>query len=102
MRMAAFSMSTVPETTGVMIRRSNGSQAASANWNSDETTMRLASMAGPPSASAVIEMAMKLGVVPEMNICPTPNRPIRTACRAVMPPLMISAAKTAHDRYLSP
>ena len=41
----AISMSAVPDTIGVTIRRRNGSHAAMANWNSDDTTMRLANVA---------------------------------------------------------
>ena len=57
MTVAAISIITVPETTGVNIRRSSESRAASANWNSDDTTMRLAIMAGPPFTRAATHTA---------------------------------------------
>ena len=41
----AISISAVPDTIGVTIRRRNGSHAAMANWNSDDTAMRLANVA---------------------------------------------------------
>ena len=55
----AISMSAVPETTGVMTLLSSGSHCASANWTSDDTTMRLASNGSPPVAIARTETAMK-------------------------------------------
>ena len=45
---AATSMSTVPDTTGVMMRLNRGSHAATPNWKSDEATRRVASRVGPP------------------------------------------------------
>ena len=55
-------------------------------------------MAGPPSSMARTETAMKLGVAPMMSTWPPPSRPILAACSAVPTPLIINAAKTAHDR----
>ena len=57
-------MMTVPATVGVRIRRNRESRAASANWKSDETTTSVASIAGPPSAIAVMQTAMKAPEVP--------------------------------------
>jgi len=54
----AISISTVPDTAGVNTRRNCGSHVATAKKNNAETTIRLASMAGPPSASARIASAM--------------------------------------------
>ena len=59
-----ISISTVPATLGVRIRRNRESRAASANWNSAETTTRVASMAGPPLAIAATQIAMKAPEVP--------------------------------------
>ena len=97
MTVAAISMMTVPETTGVNIRRSSESRAASANWNSDDTTTRLAIVEGPPSVSAATHTAMNAPDVPMMSTYPEPMRPTRTACRTVVTPLTSSAAKTAQD-----
>ena len=97
MTVAAISMITVPETTGVNIRRSTDSRAASANWNSDDTTTRLAIVAGPPSTRAATQTAMNAPDVPIISTWPDPNRPTRTAWRIVVAPLTSSAAKTAHD-----
>ena len=97
MTVAAISMITVPETTGVNIRRSTESRAASANWNSDEMTIRLAIVEGPPSIRAATQTAMNAPDVPIIRMWPDPNRPTRTAWRMVVAPLTSSAAKTAHD-----
>ena len=59
--------------------------------------MRLASRAGPPSSRARTVTAMKLGVTPEISRWPPPSLPILAACKAVAAPVMIRAAKTAHD-----
>ena len=101
MTVAAISMITVPATTGVNILRSSESRAANANWNSDDTTMRLAIVAGPPLTRAATHTAMNAPDVPMMSTCPAPTRPTRTAWRTVVTPLTISAAKTPHDMYES-
>ena len=62
--MAAISIITVPVTTGVKIRRNHDSRAAKANWNSDDTTTRLAMSAGPPSIRAATQTAMNAPLVP--------------------------------------
>ena len=98
MTVTGISMITVPATVGVMIRLSRESRAESANWNSDEITIRVASRAGPPCASAVTQTAMKAPEVPMRRTYPAPMRPARTACRIVVSPLTASAAKTAHVR----
>ena len=60
----AISMMTVPETTGVNMRRRSDRRAAIANWNSDDTTMRLAIVAGPASTIAATHTAMNAPDVP--------------------------------------
>ena len=64
---AAISMMTVPDTTGVNIRRRSDSRAAMANWNSDDTTIRLAIVAGPAVTSAATHTAMNAPDVPIMS-----------------------------------
>ena len=54
--------------------------------------------AGPPSATAVMQTAMKAPELPIMSAWPMPMRPSRTVCRTVAAPQMTVAAKTAHDR----
>ena len=98
MTVTAINMSAVPDTIGVTSRRRNGSHAAMANWNSDETTTRLASVGSPPSVSATTETAMKWGPAPVIRTWPAPHRPTWAACRAVETPATINAAKTAHVR----
>ena len=63
----AMSMMTVPATVGVSIRRRRERRAESANWKSEETTTRVASMAGPPCAIAVTQTAMNAPEVPIMS-----------------------------------
>ena len=60
----AISMSTTPATVGVRTRRNSESRAASANWKSEETTTSVASIGGPPWASAAMQTAMKAPEVP--------------------------------------
>ena len=97
----AMSMMTVPATVGVRIRRRSESRAERANWKRDETTTRVASMAGPPSAIAVTQTAMNAPEVPIMSTYPAPTRPTRTACSTVVRPLTATAANTAQERYAS-
>ena len=79
------------------MRRSSESRAAIANWNSDDMTMRLAIVDGPPSTSAVTQTAMNAPDVPMMSTCPAPIRPAFAVWRMVVAPLTIRAAKMAHD-----
>ena len=64
MTVTGISMMTVPATAGVRIRRKSESRAASANWKREEATTSVASMAGPPSAMAVMQTAMNAPEVP--------------------------------------
>ena len=59
-----ISMMTVPATVGVRTRRNSERRAESANWKSEEMTTKVASIAGPPSASAAMHTAMKAPEVP--------------------------------------
>ena len=59
-----MSMITVPATVGVKIRRNSERRAARANWAREDITTRVASIAGPPSAIAVTQMAMNAPDVP--------------------------------------
>ena len=59
-----ISMITVPATGGVSIRRNRDSRLASPNWNSEDMMTSVASIAGPPSAMAVMQTAMKAPDVP--------------------------------------
>ena len=92
-------MMTVPVTAGVKMRRSSARRDASRNWMSDEMTIKVAIVAGPPTASAPMQTAMNAPDVPMNRMCPDPIRPTRTACRIVETPLTSSAANTAHAVY---
>lgn len=60
--------------------------------------MRVAIREGPPSTIAATHTAMKAPDVPMMSTWPAPTRPTRMACRTVVTPLTISAAKTPQVR----
>ena len=99
MTVAAISIITVPQTTGVKMRRSSANFAASANWNSDDTTMRLAIVAGPALMRAAAHTAMNAPDVPMMRMCPAPILQTRAACNMVARPLTNSAANAPQARY---
>ena len=98
MTVTGISMITVPVTVGVRIRRNSESRAERANWKSDEMTTRVASIAGPPSATAVMQTAMKTGEPVITSAYPAPTRPSRTACSTVTAPPSTIAVNTAHER----
>ncbi len=93
-----ISMITVPATAGVRILRKSESLVESTNWNNEEITTKVASIAGPPSAIAVTQIAMNAPEVPMTSTYPAPIRPTRTACKIVLTPLTATAANTAQDR----
>ena len=98
MTVAAISMCAVPATTGVMIRRILGSQVATRNWSTDETTSSIANVAGPPSISATTDTPMNWPPDAIIRMCPAPNLPKRPAPNMVPSPVIIRAAKTAQER----
>ena len=96
-----ISMITVPATAGVRIRRSSDRWDDRMNWKNDDTSTRVASIAGPPWTSAVTQTAIKAPEVPMRRTWPAPKRPTRTACSTVVTPLTATAANTAHERKAS-
>ena len=58
-------------------------------------TTRVASIAGPPSATAVMQTPMKAAELPMTSTWPPPIRPMRTDCNAVVTPEIATAANTA-------
>ena len=64
MIVTATSMMTVPPTNGVTTRRNSTRREPNRNWNRDETTIKVANRAGPPSVKAVIDTATKVPEVP--------------------------------------
>ena len=63
MTVAASSISTVPVTVGVMTLRSSERRWMNTNSRMDESTIVLASSAGPPSVSAEMTTAMNAEVL---------------------------------------
>ena len=80
------SMMTVPETAGVRTRRNRASRAEIRSWKSAATTTRVASVAGPPSTIAVMQIPMNALELAMTSTWPEPNRPNRTACSKVAAP----------------
>ena len=91
----------MPDTVGVMMRRSVERRAATTNFKSEEMTTRLAIMDGPPSTSAVRQMAIAGSEVPMTSMWPAPNRPMRRACSMVVMPHIPREANTVQVRYAS-
>ena len=73
-----ISMMTVPETVGVRMRRNSARRADRRIWKSAEMATRVASIAGPPSATAVMQTPMKAAELPITSTWPPPIRPMRT------------------------
>ena len=96
---AAISMSTVPDTTGVIMRRNNESRAATKNFSTDDRTTSVAIITGPPCIRAVMQMAIAGSAVPITRICPVPKRPNLRELKIVATPQTINEANTAHLRY---
>ena len=71
-----ISMITVP-AAGVRIRRSSDRWDDRMNWKNDDTSTRVASIAGPPWTSAVTQTAIKAPEVPMRSTWPAPKRPTR-------------------------
>ena len=72
--LTAINMVTVPETTGVTIRRSAGSHHASAIWIRLQITSKLAKVSGPPAETADTMIAMNIAAGQVSTIWPAPNR----------------------------
>ena len=64
MTVTGVSIMTVPVTVGVRIRLNSESRTEKANWKIARLTTRMASMAGPPAASAAMLTAIATPGVP--------------------------------------
>ena len=64
MTVTGVSISTVPVTVGVRMRRNSERRVANANWTRARMTTRVASSAGPPAARAAMLTAMEAPDVP--------------------------------------
>ena len=98
MTVTGISMTTVPETVGVRMRWNSDNRAESRIGTNDATSTRIAISAGPPSATAVMQTAMKAPDAPITSTCPEPIRPARKACKIVVAPQIATVANTAHER----
>ena len=88
----AISISTMPPTAGVRMRRSVGICQVKRKVKRAESAARLASSAGPPCCSAVTETAMKAALEPTNMTWPEPMRPSRETCSQVESPAATMAA----------
>ena len=98
MTVTGISMTTVPETDGVSTRWKSDNWAESRIGTNDAIRTRIAISAGPPSATAVTQTAMKAPEAPITSTWPEPMRPARKACRIVVAPQIATVANTAHER----
>ena len=98
MTATAISISTTPDTTGVIMRRSHDRRPDSTSCTSAQTITRFITSATPPCESARTQTAMAGVALPEIRTCPAPKRPKRKACSIVTSPQTSNAAKTAQDR----
>ena len=92
--LTAISIVTVPETVGVMIRRSVGSHQASATRTRLQTIIRLANVAGPAAEIVATMIAMNMAAGQVSAMCPAPNRHSWNACNEVIAAQINIAAKT--------
>ena len=99
--LTAISMVTVPVTTGVKIRRSVGSHHASPICTTQQTTSRLANVAGPAAEMDATMIPMNRAAGDVNTTWPAPNRHAWNDCNAVTIALISSAAKTLHARWVS-
>ena len=100
--LTAMSIVTVPETTGVMIRRSVGSHQASPIWIRLQAIIRLANVAVPAAVMVVTMIAMNIAAGHESTTWPAPNRRSWNACSVVIAAQISMAAKTLQVRCVSP
>ena len=98
MTVTGISMTTVPETDGVRTRWNSESRAARTRGTTEAINTRIAISAGPPSATAVMQTAMKAPEAPITSTWPEPSRQARKACRTVVAPQIATVANTAQER----
>ena len=89
---------TVPPTVGVTMRRRMNSQRETMICTTAETTIRAVRVAGPPSATAVMQKGMVKAAVNIGMAAPAPAGPSRRTCRMVARPTDSSEAKTIQMR----
>ena len=91
-----INMITVPETEGVRMRWNNESRHERAIGTREDTTTSTASRAGPPAASASMQIDMYAADVPMTRRWPDPILPKRRTCNIVVTPQIATEANTAH------
>ena len=89
---------TVPPTVGVTMRLKINSHLEMASWTAAATRTRVVSVAGPPSATAVMQNGMEKAAVNIGRTAPPPIGPTRRTCSSVDTPTTTREAKTIHTR----
>ena len=89
---------TAPPTVGVTIRLRMKSHLEMTIWTTADTSIRVVSVAGPPSTTAVIQKGMEKAAVVIGRTVPAPTGPSRRTCSSVAIPVTTSEAKTIHTR----
>ena len=98
MTVAASSIRAVPVTTGVMIRRSSGSQVARTNWASTPKISSAESRPGPPDCRAGTPTMMRDTLAAVGSTWPVQKRQMLPAYKTVVTPQMRKVAKVAQVR----
>ena len=98
MTVAARSISAVPVTTGVMMRRNSGSHVARANCARAPQITSAERRPGPPARRAGTPTMMRDTLAAVRSTWPVPIRQMRPACRAVVMPQTRKVAKAAQVR----
>ena len=101
MTVTATSAVSVPDTTGVMMRRSSTRRPASASWQSPPAKTSTPSRAGPPATRASAPTPMEAPEAPMTVSVPPPRPTKRLAWTIVRRPPITMLAKTAQERYSS-
>ena len=96
-----INIKTVPFTIGVTTRLRRDNQMESAIFDKPETLTNAASVEGPPSTSAMIQIGIPTRLRIGMRMNPEPRGPIRTVCNTVVKPMTAITAKTIHETWES-
>lgn len=92
---------TVPPTIGVTTRRRMKSHLDMTSCVTAAIRTSVASVAGPPSATAAMQNGIENAAVNIGSTAPPPTGPIRRTCTSVDTPTTSSDANTIHVRYAS-
>ena len=92
---------TVPPTIGVTMRLRMNSHLDMMIWTIAETIIKVVSVAGPPSTSAVMQNGMEKAAVNRGRTARAPTGPSCRTWISVATPTAMREANTTHVRYAS-